>query len=328
MGKYAVGIDVGGTKVAYGLFNDRGELIAKKKLPSRKDLSSEPYFDVMVQNVRELLAQQHLTEADLRGIGIDVPSTVLFEKGMVINSVNLPMLNNFDVLSYMKKALGDKVKVVLDNDAHAAALAEYRRGAGRGFKHMVYCAVSTGVSTGLIINGQVFRGTYGFAGESGHMLITPDTGVQCGCGNKGCFESYCSGSKVVTHIQDAIAAGTKTQMTDLAGGAANITAEHLLKACQNGDELARQMVDMMAHYMGVWLFNVYVFLNINCFVFGGGLLNFGEVLFKPVQETFAHYNHNRQQDYPVYFKKAELGDDFGIYGAVELLDDVKAEELG
>ena len=242
MGKYAVGIDVGGTKVAYGLFNDRGELIAKKKLPSRKDLSSEPYFVVMVQNVRELLAQQHLTEADLRGIGIDVPSTVLFEKGMVINSVNLPMLNNFDVLSYMKKALGDKVKVVLDNDAHAAALAEYRRGAGRGFKHMVYCAVSTGVSTGLIINGQVFRGTYGFAGESGHMLITPDTGVQCGCGNKGCFESYCSGSKVVTHIQDAIAAGTKTQMTDLAGGAANITAEHLLKACQNGDELARQMV--------------------------------------------------------------------------------------
>jgi glucokinase len=321
MDKYAIGIDVGGTKVAYGLFDASGKLFIKKKLPSRKDLSSEAYFEVMLQTVRQMLAEQQLTEADLRGIGIDVPSTVLFEKGMVINSVNLPMLNNFDVRSYMRQKLGSGVKVVLDNDAHAAALAEYRRGAGRGFKHMVYCAVSTGVSTGLIINGQVFRGTYGFAGESGHMLITPDEGVECGCGNKGCFESYCSGSKIVTHIQKAIASGAKTQMVELAGGAEHITAEHLLQAYRGGDELARQMVAMMAHYMGLWLFNVYVFLNINCFVFGGGLLNFGDILFKPVREVFDHYN--RQRAYPVYFKKAELGDDFGIYGAVELLDDVK-----
>jgi glucokinase len=177
----------------------------------------------------------------------------------------------------------------------------------------------------MIINGKIFRGRYGWSGESGHMIVTPGEGLECGCGNRGCIMSWCSGSMIVKHINNWIAAGEKTCMTDMAGGAENITCFHLEEAYRQGDPLAIRAIEQMAAFLGLWTYNLYVTLNINCFVFGGGLLKMGRnlihgsntaSLLDRMKDIFDGYNKN---DMPVYFKEAELGDDFGIIGAAELL---------
>ena len=128
--------------------------------------------------------------------------------------------------------------------------------------------------------------------------------------------SYCSGSMIIKHIQNKIDLGESTAMVDLAGSRDKINAEHIAAAYAQGDGMAIWAVEQMAKYMGVWCYNLYITLNINCFVFGGGLLKFGNLLFDKVRQVFDGYNHI---PYPVYFKFAELGDDSGIIGAVELL---------
>ena len=180
--------------------------------------------------------------------------------------------------AYLMEKLGG-ARVLLDNDSHTGALAEFRHGAGRGFQNIVYCPVSTGISSGIVIDGRLFRGRYGWSGESGHMIVTPGEGIECGCGNRGCLMSWCSGSMIVRHIRSWIAAGEPTVMAELAGGAEKITAVHLRQACGLGDAMALRALGQMAKFLGIWLYNLYVTLNINCFIFGGGLTGFGELLF-------------------------------------------------
>jgi len=312
---YTIGIDVGGTKTAYGLFDQDKNLIKKIKTPSDKTQTSETFFDGICGTIHHVLAAEGISRSQLRGIGVGMPSYVLFDEGKIIKTANLTNIRNFPARSYMMEQMGN-IPVVIDNDANTGALAEFRHGAGRGFKHMLYCPVSTGISTGIMINGQLFRGSYGWAGESGHMIAAPGLGIECGCENKGCLMSYCSGSMIIKHVQQKIADGGPTLMTQLAGGADQITTVHILEAYDQSDAMALWAVDQMALYLGAWVYNQYVLLNINCFVFGGGLLHFGDRLFKKIRHVFDAYN---QDDMPVYFKTAELGEDFGMIGAAELI---------
>jgi glucokinase len=312
----AIGIDVGGTKTAYGLYDSERKLITKRRRPSTKEHTPEQFFDEIVRNINELLQAHHLTFHSLRGIGIGMPSYVSFEEGYIVKTTNLTNIKDFAAREYMLAKLGRSVPVVLDNDGHTGALAEHAYGAGRGFSNMLYCPVSTGISSGIIINNKLFRGRYGWAGESGHMLITPGEGIRCGCGNRGCAMSWCSGSMIVRHIQRWIEAGEKTLMTDLAGTPDRITTLHLNEAWEKNDAMAQKALEQMARYLAVWLYNLYVTLNINCYVFGGGLVGLGEKLFGRVRALFDAYNQNNQ---PVYFRFAELGEDHGIVGAAELL---------
>lgn len=314
---FTVGIDVGGTKVAYGLFDEHGQILEKFRRPSNPKLSAAAFFDDIVFEIRALLDRRGVNAAQLRGVGIGLPSFVEYEKGYILKTSALTNLRDFYARDYLKKHLGGNIEVRLDNDAHVAALAEHRKGAGRGFRDMLYCPVSTGISSALIINGQIFRGSYGFAGESGHQIITPGKGVLCGCGNRGCLMSYSSGGMIVRHVQEWIALGRQTQMTDFVKDPSQLTMEHVVQAYDQGDELARRAIAQMADFMAVWLFNLYVTLNINCYVFGGGLLHLGKRLFPEVRRQFDAYKND---DYPVYFKTAALGEDFGIIGAAQLFE--------
>ncbi|MDF1494819.1 ROK family protein [Caproiciproducens sp. CPB-2] len=316
MEEYSIGIDVGGTKIAYGLFDGSRNLVKKYRTQSDASLSSEAFFDNIAQMIQKMMEDNALTKDALRGIGIGMPSYILYEEGRIIKTTNLPKIHDFPAKEYLFTKLGGDVRILFDNDSHTGALAEHRYGAGRGFKHMLYCPVSTGISSGIIINNELFRGRYGWAGESGHMIVTPGEGIECGCGNKGCLMSYCSGSMIVKHIQQRIKAGVKTIMVELAGSADKITPYTIQIAFDQGDDLAKWALEQMAQYMAVWTYNLYVTLNINCFVFGGGLLKFGDRLFPRIRKLFDAYNKNKMT---VYFKKAELGDDFGIIGAAELL---------
>lgn len=312
-----IGVDVGGTKIAYGLFDKDGKIIDRMKVLNDKNQMPTDFADRVIADIGQLLDKNKITLSEVEGVGIGLPSYIDYAKGYVMITSNMPNLKEFAAKEYFEGKLG--VKVRLDNDANVAALAEHRLGAGRGFDHILYCAVSTGIANGIIINNQLFRGSYGAAGESGHALITIDEGLTCGCRNQGCFMSHCSGSMIVRHIQNKIVAGEHTIMATLAGGADKISCEHIEEAYKQGDEMAIWAIEKMAKYLGVWLFNLYQFFNINCYVFGGGLTSFGGMLFDKVEEVFWQYN--KQSDLPVYFKFAELGADFGTIGAMLLLDD-------
>ncbi|GHV81030.1 glucokinase [Spirochaetia bacterium] len=323
MDLHTIGIDVGGTKTAYGLFNGQRGIVRRLSHPSDDTASPEEFFDTIAGNIKGLMAAEGLQNEDIRGVGIGMPSFVLFEEGRLIKTSNLTKIHDFPARAYLMEKLGG-MRVLIDNDSHTGAMAEHRHGAGRGFDNMIYCPISTGISSGIIINGKLFRGRYGWSGESGHMIVTPDDGVECGCGNRGCLMSWCSGSMIVKHIEQWIAQGEASIMPGLAGDG-KITMFHLGSAYNAGDALARRAYDQMVKYLGIWIYNLYVTLNINCFVFGGGLLKLSRQLMdggkkttilEDMKEIFDGYNKN---DMPVYFKAAELGDDFGIIGAAELL---------
>ena len=314
--RHVVGIDVGGTKTAYGLYDAGGRLLAKHRHATDAEGGGEELFGRMAAEVEELLARQGLGMEDVRGVGVGMPSFVRFDEGVVVATAFLKNVRNFAARGWLQARLGDGIRVVIDNDAHAAALAEHRHGAGRGFRHMLYCPVSTGMASGMIIDNQLFRGSYGWSGESGHMVATPGEGEWCGCGNQGCYASYCSGAMIVRHVERWIRGGAASCLAEPVEAGIPLTAEHVLAAYRRGDAVAIRAVEQMGRYLGLWCFNLYLTLNINCYVFGGGLTNFGEDLFGRVRAVFDAYNRN---DYPVYFKMAELGEEAGLIGARELV---------
>ena len=309
MRAYRIGIDVGGTKIAYGLFDEDNNLIDRLREATDPSIDGPSLADQILRQICTVLQRNALEEKDLKGIGVCMPSFILFDEGYICMTSAMTNVRDFPMRSYMAERLS--VPIVLDNDSNCAALAEYRFGAGRGSRHMVYMSASTGIGSGLILNGEMFRGSYGWAGESGHMLITPDEGLMCGCRNRGCFMSWAAGKDIPRRLRlKADSFDTKMDLSRDVDGVA------LLAACREGDPLALAELDEMAHYLAVCLFNIYQLLNVNLFVFGGGLTHFGDLLFDRVRKEFDRYNHIPQ---PVEFKIAELQQDFGIIGASELV---------
>ena len=313
MNTYVLGIDAGGTKVAYGLFASGGKLIDRHRHMTNAQADGPEFSDEMIASINHILDRNGLKHSDLDGVGICMPSFVCFDEGKICMTSAMVNIKDFYMRDYLKKRLN--VPVVLDNDSNVAALAEWRHGAGRGSRHMVYMALSTGIGSGIIINEQLFRGSYGWAGESGHMIATPDEGILCGCENRGCFMSYASGRYSPKYVEKRLKEGMESQLS----GYDSLSCEHILRAYENHDQLAIETVERMAWYFAVCVFNIYQMLNISLFVFGGGLLNFGDRLFSKIRAEFDRYNHT---PYPVDFRFAELRNDFGIIGAAELISEV------
>lgn len=318
MNKYKVGIDIGGTKIAYGLFNHKKEIIYRHRRPTNPATTIEEFVKDLVGDIEFVLKANQLTKDNLQGIGMGFPSYVDFQQGLVVFTSNMTNLNHFHARDTFQKYFPNS-QILVDNDTNLAAIAEHRYGAGKGLKNFLYTALSTGIGSGFIINNDIFRGDYGGAGESGHMIINPQKGIQCGCENSGCFMSFASGSMIVKHIANEIHNGRQSIMTEMVDGdLKKITAKHLHLAFIQEDPLAAQMLDQIGYYIGLYVYNMFMSLNFNTYIFGGGMVNFGEPLLERIQKSFNHFNH--QKDQIIYLKKAELGDDFGIIGAVELLD--------
>lgn len=309
-GKCIIGVDAGGTKVAYGLFNSDGKLIGRTQHATDPYSDGPAFADKIIETINNILKNNGLTYAELKGVGICMPSYILFDTGHIYLTSAIPAIKDFAMLAYLRERL--PVKIALDNDSNAAALAEHRFGAGKGSRHMVYVAAGTGIGSGIIIDGNLFRGSYGWAGECGHMLATPGVGVDCGCENKGCFMSYASGKFIPTHIKNRIASGENSMLENYS----NADCADLISAYNQDDKLAIEIIEEVAHWLAVCVYNIYQMLNINLFVFGGGLVNFGDALFSRVKARFDSYNHIPQ---PVYFRFAELEEDFGIIGAAEFI---------
>ena len=316
MKEYAVGIDLGGTNISVGLF-DR-EMHAVKTIETLTDveLEADRMMDHLADMVKRLLRETRLTNDDIRGVGAAFPSFIDYENGIVVDTSNIISLNDLPARDMLADRLD--LPVYLDNDANAAALAEHRLGAGRGHDDMIYVTVSTGIGGALILNGKLYRGMHGMAGEIGHMFISDSTGYPCSCGVTGCVQSISSGMHMARYAIDRIKEGLDSRILDHAGTISNVDMVAVGRALSDGDSLALEVVNRGAEYMGRMLHSLNMIFDINVFVIGGGVMKLGKRYMDRIVAAYRHYSL-MDQKYPAQFLPTELGNDAGLIGAALLV---------
>ena len=225
---------------------------------------------------------------------------------------NIMSLNDQPVRDMLTERLG--VPVCVDNDGNLAALAEHELGAGRGYDNLIYAELSTGIGGGLILNGKLYRGMHGMAGEIGHMLISDSTGYPCGCGVIGCVQSISSGLYMARYAMDRIKEGEESRILDYAGTISNIDMVAVGRALNVNDPLALEVVNRGAEYLGRMFHSLNQIFDINVFVYGGGVTNLGH---RFVDRMIAAYRHHSLMDqkYPARFIPSALGSSASLVGA-------------
>lgn len=307
-----IAVDLGGTKIMAAVITPDGVILSRKYCPTMADKGPNEVIGRMVSAIRDVLSQSGMKTAEIAGITVAAAGALDFDKGIVTSSPNLPGWKNVPLKDIVYERFG--VKMHLLNDANAAALGEHRCGAGKGLSHVIYITVSTGIGGGIIIDGELYSGADGTAGEIGHMTIEAN-GPQCQCGNFGCLEVLASGTAVAREAINRINQGEKSSLTELAGGGfENITAEIVAKAARRGDQLAREVVTNAAVYLGIGLANLVNIFNPDMIIIGGGMSKMGDMLLKPARQTVKQ----RAFQLPartVRIVRAQLGGDVGIIGA-------------
>lgn len=307
-----VGVDLGGTKIASAVINARGEILSR-------DYRATPVTQDLQTVVREILAsvsgavdKTGALAEKVEALGIAVAGFSNPESGVVYTSPHVPALQNIPLRDIIESKSNKKAFLI--NDAKAAALGELYFGAAKGIRHYIYITISTGLGSGIVIDGKLYFGTIGTAGEVGHMIIDAD-GPLCHCGSRGCWESLASGTALARAAKLHITEGANSSILEYASGdVEKVTASVVHNAAQRGDVLARELIAQTSFYFGVGLVNLINIFNPELIVIGGGLSNLGDMLFAPVlkvvkervcKEVFQSFR----------LEKARLGVDSGVLGA-------------
>jgi glucokinase len=238
---HLLGIDIGGTKLVVALGDASGRPLDEARLEQWGQGSAERDFARLTAETKALLARTGVRIADVRGIGVSAPGPLDPVAGVVIETPNLPGWHSFPLRTRLEQAFG--IPVQIENDANAAALAEWRHGAGRGASSFAFLTMSTGVGAGFVLDGRLWRGHHFQAGEIGHMPIERD-GRACGCGMRGCLEAYVGGAGLAARIREDLASGAVSSLRELTGGdPARVSARLWTRAIREGDPYALRMRD-------------------------------------------------------------------------------------
>lgn len=313
MAKYIYGIDIGGTTVKMGLFDEKGDMLEKWEIVTRKENNGENILPDIVKSIKEKNSEKSIETDDILGIGMGVPGPIT-EDGRVLKCANLGW-GIFSVADEMSKLTGVK-KVKVGNDANVAALGEQWRGGGRGFDNIVMVTLGTGVGGGIIMNGKILTGENGAAGEIGHITVNPKETLTCGCGCKGCLEQYSSATGVIRLAKERLEASAKpSELRKFADD--EIGGKEVFDAYKAGDELAAEAVDEFAAYLGMGLGNVASVVDTQAFVIGGGLSKNGPIVIELIKKQYEKNVMFALKN--TEFRLAELGNDAGMYGAVRMV---------
>ena len=310
MSKYAFGVDVGGTSVKLGLFDERGEVLDKWEIPTVTENQGAAILPDMAESIRAKMEEKSLKEADVAGIGIGVPGPVDRNGLLVGRAVNLGW-DSIDI----PKALNAYIKVPVKaaNDANVAAFGELWQGGGKGYENMVAVTLGTGVGGGIIVDGRLLAGATGAGGEIGHLHIQDGETESCNCKNKGCLEQYASATGIVRLAKRRLGEDGKT--STLREG--EITAKTVFDAVKAGDGVAIEIAERFGEYLGKGLAIVSAVVNPEVFVIGGGVSKAGDILLTFVEPNFRKYAFPQCRE--AKFVLAKLGNDAGIYGAAALI---------
>jgi glucokinase len=318
-GRLAIGIDIGGTKVAGGVVDVDGSIIhrARRDTPHRSKRPSV-VEGTIVEVVAELM--QIVGAQSVAAVGIGAAGFVAADRATVVFAPHLSWRHE-----PLREALQKRVAVPIfvDNDANAAAWAEWKFGAAQGETHVMMITLGTGIGGGMLINGQVQRGRYGIAGEFGHMQVVPG-GHRCECGNRGCWEQYASGNALVREARSMFSANSPIarDLLDTAGGVpGNLTGPLITQAARDGDPTARELLAEIGNWLGVGIANLAAAFDPGTFVIGGGVSAAGDLLLTSARETFKRQLTGRGYRPEARIVAALLGNDAGLIGAADLARD-------
>ncbi|EFU43323.1 glucokinase, ROK family protein [Paenibacillus vortex V453] len=306
-----VGVDLGGTAIKVGICNEEGHLLQKYEGPTETAKGVDTVIDNIEKYVRHIVEESPYSWDKLAGVGAGFAGFTNIREGIIILAPNVGF-KDVPIRALLEERLGKPVKI--DNDANVAALGEAWSGAGRGVENCVCYTLGTGVGGGIIVNGKIYQGFGGMAGELGHISVVPDLeAIQCGCGEMGCLETVSSATGIIRMAKDAVERGDRTSLAHVE----NIAAKEVFDAAKAGDEVAIRIVNRAAYYLGKSMAAVAAVLNPEAFIIGGGVSNAGDILFNEVRTVFAKLTPEPLQR-GVRIVPAELGNDAGVVGAAGL----------
>ncbi|HEU0000524.1 MAG TPA: ROK family protein [Ktedonobacteraceae bacterium] len=312
---YVGALDIGGTKMLAGIIDGAGELMARKRIETQAARGATEVIARAASLMRDLVQETGMATDNLVGIGCSVPGPLDSARGTVIFSPNLAW-RDVPLAAMLSEALGVPVKI--EDDARCAALGEARRGGARGAQNAVYVTISTGIGGGVIVNGRIYRGSHGCAGEVGHMTLDA-SGPPCACGNMGCFESLASGSAIAARARQAVLHGDETLLARFCGEPALLTAEQVIDAANRGDGVALRILETAAMYTGIGLAAIATACDPEVIVLGGGVIQPNGLFLRRAREIF-QARVIAPLGSLVRIVPAELGDESGLWGAAALMN--------
>jgi glucokinase len=308
-----VGVDLGGTNIRAAVFDDGINILGRSESPTQAQEGADEVIRRIAACVREALERASVAKREVAGVGLGAAGLTDWRTGVVVLASNLGW-RNVPLKERLEQEL-DGLRVEVDKDTNAAALAEARLGAGREFRHFLYVTAGTGIGGGLILDGSLYRGATGGAGDIGHVVVDPD-GPRCGCGDHGCVEVFSSGAGMVDRAREMLAGSGEAASSAMT--VEGLTTETIFEAAGEGDAVAARVVETAGRALGLALANYVNINNPEAIVLGGGVVRAGRAYMEPVERELS------QRALPalgeiVKLVPPELGDDVGVTGAALLL---------
>ncbi|GAB7387724.1 glucokinase [Bacillaceae bacterium] len=312
--EFFVGIDLGGTAIKLAFVDAAGRIGAKTEAPTPVREGGDAIILKMKEMIDDLAAEHGVARPQLKGIGIGAPAFMDIARGYVYEAINLGW-KNYPLKEKLESLT--RLPVYVDNDANTAALGEMWQGAGRGAKHLICITLGTGIGGGIIVDGDIYRGANGMAGEAGHMTLLTEGGPPCNCGKTGCLEVLSSATAIGREGTKAVQEGEETSLRETWEREGRITARHVVEAAKRGDRVARDILAQAGFYLGLGLSHLANAFNPQKIVIGGGVSRAGDVLMTPVLEAFRRFALARVRE-ACEVLPASLGNDAGVIGAAWL----------
>lgn len=308
-----LGIDLGGTKILSIVASSQGKILSRDRTHTPAKGGPEAVIRAILKSIAHALKSADITKNKIRAIGIGAAGISNPETGILYTSPNLPGWKDVPIRDIIQREIG--INTFLTNDAKAAALGELSFGAGKGARNLIYITLSTGIGGGLIIDGKLYGGAAGAAGEIGHMTIDIN-GPHCNCGNTGCWEILASGTALAREAKKQIEQGAGTTILSYSKGKIElVTAQTVYAAALEGDRLAVELIGQNGSYVGVGLANLINIFNPELIIIGGGLSHMGDMLLKPAMAVIKERAFKASYE-AVRLTIAQLGDDVGALGAI------------
>jgi glucokinase len=309
-----LGVDIGGTKIAVGLVDHEGHILSQDRKPMIANGTAQAGLDAVIGSIDAIIGTG---PAQISSIGICAPGPLDPKSGIILNPPNVPCWRNFPLAAQVGSKY--KVPVKIDNDANAAALAETRWGAARGYRYVFYATIGTGIGTGIVFDGAIYHGNTGSAAEGGHVSIDYK-GPLCNCGKRGCIEVLASGPAIGTRARAKLQAepSRASKLRELAqANIACVTGETVARAYTAGDAIAGEVLEETAKLLTCWLGNIVDLLDPDVLVFGGGVAAMLKPFFEEITKTLPSWCVNpRAGEIPLLM--AHYGADAGVAGGAAL----------
>lgn len=316
MEEIILAVDLGGTNVRIAAVNPQGKILDKLSFPTEASRGRERVVENILLRIQGFLQRFPREKFEVIGGGFGIPGAIVLDRGIVSQSPNLPGWEDFDIRLRLQKGL--HMPIFIENDANAFSLGEGWLGTAKGVREFCCLTLGTGVGGGIVLNGDIWHGTGGKAGEIGHMVIDMD-GPPCQCGNRGCLEAFASGRAIRRMAIEAIEGNEKTDLVERCGGEIEaITSKMIYESARNGDRLSREVFQRMGIYLGAGLANLVNLLDVELIVIGGRVSEAWDFFIEPARGELEKRTLGSMGK-GVRVERANCGDDAGILGAAYLV---------